>query len=780
MSKNSISEATTEEVDVLSNTSKLPASDKKSSKKIPNPKRKKKIKKTITYILIALAAILLILWKTGVLGGIFSDGNRVSSEQLSVYSVSTRTITKTLTSSGTIEPNDSYTITALVSGDILNDYFEEGDTVQEDQLLYEIDSSNLDSSVKRAQNALKKAITSLDDAYESLEKLDVKSKYTGTVEKLYVEIGDDVNSGTVIADIVDKDTMCIDVPFMSTDVANIRVGDNALLTFDSYETLNGAVTEVGSTTSVSSLGVVTRNVTISVKNTGSITPNTFAYASVGEYVCTDGSNFYYNDEGKITAEISGEVKNIYLDEGDRIYKNQTLLKLESSSLENQIESLELSVDDAQSSLDDALDAYDNYNITSPISGTVISKDYKAGDTLGNGSNSGGSSMAVIYDMSAFKFEMSIDELDIDSLEIGQDVLITSDARKGKEYHGEITNISIQGVTSNGTTVYPVTVTIDNVEDESLRTTDEDGAVHKTYKTGKTSVTNKYSLIDKTETDDGFIYNYDNDISIKAVIDENGEYTYYDESSKVFTKLSENTYSIGSDTYTFSDGMSTLSIEITDESKMLKPGMNIDADIVVEKAENVISVPVSAVLRGYTVKVVKHADESEQSKANSSELSDAPTENNEYNNRQPGDMPDLPESAKDNTSGKGEMNVSNNSDTNGNDSDGRMSENTGVSNRRTSTATDINNMTPGEYGTVATDTAYDEVKVEIGINDADFVEITSGLSVGDVVILDEKNAMGIGSTSTTQQMSGFGGGFPGGMSGMGGGGAPGGGFGGGMR
>ncbi len=65
-----------------------------------------------------------------------------------------RSITKSLTSSGTLEPADSYVVSTLVSGEILSDTFEEGDLVEKDQLLYTLDSSDADTSQTQAQNSL--------------------------------------------------------------------------------------------------------------------------------------------------------------------------------------------------------------------------------------------------------------------------------------------------------------------------------------------------------------------------------------------------------------------------------------------------------------------------------------------------------------------------------------------------------------------------------------------------------------------------------------------------
>ena len=67
--------------------------------------------------------------------------------------VTRQSVTRTLTSSGTLEPADSYTVNTLVSGEILSDTFEEGDLVEKDQLLYTMDSSDAATSQTQASNS---------------------------------------------------------------------------------------------------------------------------------------------------------------------------------------------------------------------------------------------------------------------------------------------------------------------------------------------------------------------------------------------------------------------------------------------------------------------------------------------------------------------------------------------------------------------------------------------------------------------------------------------------
>lgn len=675
-------------------------------------KKRKKIIKIIIIVLLIAAILVFSLFKFGFLG----KNNTVSASKLTTYTVGTRSITKVLTSSGTIEPNDQYTINALVIGEILGDYFEEGDTVIEDQLLYTINSENLDSSVTRAENSLKNANKALNKALENLENLNVESEITGTIKKLHVEVGDEINSGTLIADVIDNETMCIDIPFMESDCINISVGDTATVTFDTYEETLGTVTEISPVSYVNSLGVKVKTVTISVKNMGSITTSTKAFARVGEAYCTADAVFYNNDEGQIFAKTAGEVTKVYYEEGDKIYDGNIIVRLESEDLEDQIEKLRDTVNEAEDSLEDANDAFDNYNIEAPITGKVISKSYKTGDTLSGGQGNS-STLAVIYDMSALKFTMSIDELDIDKLDKGQDVIITCDSREGEEYHGTITNISIQGTTSNGTTVYPVEVTLYNVEDIDKRTVGDDGTVNKVYKTGMTSTETTYTLISANNTADGILYTYSDDLSILRKNDS----TLYD-GEKQLKEYLGGTYTQGSSFYSFSDDFTSLVLEIQNDKKMLRPGMNIDAQIVVESRENVVAVPLTAVGRGNVVKVLKNTS----AETNETDMSDESKETNKQKEKPNGftgeNMPGgMPESnvnfAPEGSSGERQSS--------GTDGEGRI-------------PASRNNQGKSGYGTADIDSEYDEIRVTVGISDDDYVEITSGLNVCDVVVVDTAN------------------------------------------
>lgn len=152
-----------------------------------NKKNRKKPKKWI----VVLAVVLVLAVAASVV--LRKKAPVPSMEDLYTTSeVAVRDITNALTGSGTLQPADSYTVTTLVSGEILSDHFEEGDWVEEDQLLYVIDSSDASSTQTQAQR-------NYEDA--------VKSKYptadaSGLVSEVYVRNGDSVSAGTQLCKIV--------------------------------------------------------------------------------------------------------------------------------------------------------------------------------------------------------------------------------------------------------------------------------------------------------------------------------------------------------------------------------------------------------------------------------------------------------------------------------------------------------------------------------------------------------------------------------------------------
>lgn len=425
--------------------------------------------------------------------------NRVTS---TTEKVEIRDIETILSSSGTVNPLNTYEVTTLVEGEVMAADFEEGDYVEKGQVLYQIATDNLDNQIETSETAVTRAEKNYDKAMDRYN--DAKEDYdealadynealgeqgdpkiladeSGVVKSLFVKKGDKLQVGSQIAEIVDSNTMLLDVAFSFEQVDQSHVGKKAVVTIsDSFETLEGKVVRVSSDNEVLSGNRIVNLVTISVDNPGGLSSNTLATARIGEIYSSGEGSFKAINETILTADKAGEIASLSIHEGSKLSSGDLILTLSDKSVEeqmktykNQLDSAEdlLSnakdnmenawdeIEDAKSSLEETIDNRTDYSITAPISGRLVKKNALLGDTI-----MAKSTLCVIYDLSAASFDMFVDELDVLDVKLGQEVKITADAIEGTEFKGVVTNVSLLSSNSGGVTQYPVTVRIDEIGD----------------------------------------------------------------------------------------------------------------------------------------------------------------------------------------------------------------------------------------------------------------------------------------------------------------------------
>lgn len=482
--------------------------------------------------------------------------------------------------SGTVEPINKYNIVALVQGDVVYANFEEGDKVTKGQLLYEINSDDMEATLSKAMISLEKSALSFKQTAESYNNLSVKAEISGKVGEVFVARNDSISQGSKIAIVYDDSYFSLKVPFNSTDAKKLKVGQKVNVVIDTtFETIPGTITKVYDSERVLEGSQTVTDIEISIKNPGALKGGTYGTVNVNGISSYEGGALSYLKEKTITASASGTIDQILCTEGQYVKASSVLAKINSDTVTNQFKSESLSMQDAQLSFENTKKQLDNYNITAPIDGTIIEKTIKAGDILDTSSSSQ-TILAVIADMSTMTFEIPVDELDIAKIKEGQKVDITVDALPDSKFTGVVNNVGINGASQDGVTSYPVKVVIDKP--------------------------------------DGIL-----------------------------------------------------------------PGMNVSADIVVESATNVLSIPVSAVHRGNLVYV----------------------------------KDDGTKKAFVAASGKGK---------------GQGTGNTGVA--------------------VVIPNGFISVQVELGISDDSYIEIKSGLSEGDTILVPVEQTTT--TTTTTNQQGGF--------------------------
>ena len=371
-------------------------------------------------------------------------------------SPSKRDISNTLSGTGTLNPANTYNVKSLVAGKVLSSTIEEGDIVEEGDVLYTVDSSDAATKVEQASIALQQAQRSYD---KTADRQNVRAEVAGVVSSLKVAKGDEVTSGQEVAVIRDSSKMLLTLEFPAADAANFSVGQTALVTLDgTFETLNGTVTKVTGTDALSTGNLLTRTVTISVQNAGGLTTAQAATASINGVSSIASASFAYQAERTLTAQASGTVSAIHVQEGSTVEKDAILLQLTGDDLTEAIQSASETLQSAQISMENMQDTMSNYTITAPISGTIIEKDAKQGDAM-----TSGTTLCIIYDLSYLEMQINVDELQISSLSVGQKVQITADAVQSKTYIGTVTRVSMKGSASGGTTTYPVTIQLDDTD-----------------------------------------------------------------------------------------------------------------------------------------------------------------------------------------------------------------------------------------------------------------------------------------------------------------------------
>ena len=423
-------------------------------KKDPKQFLKRNWKKITAVVCVAAVAAAVLLPKN-------SKKAVQASTQYMEAALERRDITNTFSGSGTISAANTYTVKSLVKGTVLTADFEVGDTIEKGTVLYTIDSSDVATSVEKAQLALEQAQRSYDDTADAQY---IRRVIGGTVASIKVKAGDYVTAGQEIATVRDDSSLLLTLEFPAADASGFAVGQAAEVILNgTFETLSGTVQAVAGTDTISSGNLLVRTVTIAVKNNGSLTTAQAASATINGVSALASARFDYQHQQTVTATTSGTVAAVCVKEGTAIEANTAIVQLSGTELSRQVQSAADSLLNAQLSMSDTQKQMENYTIPSPISGTVIQKNVKAGDTVGTDTTAS-ETLCTIYDLSYLEMTLNVDELEILSIKEGQTVTITADAISDRTFTGVVTSVSAAGTTTGGTTTYPVTIRIDDTGD----------------------------------------------------------------------------------------------------------------------------------------------------------------------------------------------------------------------------------------------------------------------------------------------------------------------------
>lgn len=137
--------------------------------------------------------------------------------------------------------------------------------------------------------------------------------------------------------------------------------------------------------------------------------------------------------------------------------------LQNGADETEMKAAELSLKSALIDLEEARNDLAQAQVTSPISGTVLSVSAAVGERV-----SSGTTVVTLADPRQLKLTINVAEVDISQIERDQPAQITIDAFPGKTFMGKVAYIAPSSSATSGLIEYPVTVLLTDHDLDDVR------------------------------------------------------------------------------------------------------------------------------------------------------------------------------------------------------------------------------------------------------------------------------------------------------------------------
>ena len=255
-----------------------------------------------------------------------------------------------------------------------------------------------------------------------ITKVEIKSKASGIVKKLYVDAGDKVHSGQVLAEL-DRDEI-------QAQVNSARA-----------QLISAQATAKGSEADLKRAEVDAQGVDIPTLQR--------AYERAQQMA----------RDGVVSASA--------LDDAQRAYQlavnKRDVARAQYTVNKAKVAQAEADVQKSQATLSQLEEQLSYTTITSPIDGVVLSRDVEMGDAVSSilVLGSGATLVMTLGDTSEVYVKGKVDESDIGKVYLGQPARIRVETFKDKTFTGKVTKISPMGVEKDNVTTFEVRVSINN-------------------------------------------------------------------------------------------------------------------------------------------------------------------------------------------------------------------------------------------------------------------------------------------------------------------------------
>ncbi len=169
------------------------------------------------------------------------------------------------------------------------------------------------------------------------------------------------------------------------------------------------------------------------------------------------------DEAKASLDSAVSQRNFAKSEYERnktLFDADIIPRAELEQSQTQYEQSEQSVNRMQSQYERAVTNLGYATITSPVDGTVISREVDVGQTVA-ASFQTPNLFQIAEDLSQMQIETSVSEADIGVVKEGQKVTFTVDAYPTQTFVGVVKQIRLSPTTTSNVVVYTVVISVDN-------------------------------------------------------------------------------------------------------------------------------------------------------------------------------------------------------------------------------------------------------------------------------------------------------------------------------
>ncbi len=410
-----------------------------------------------------ITAVILILAGTFYVTAIKNNENEVAGNQLEYATVEVikGNIKTSITGSGNATASERKEVKAQNTGTVEEVFVIEGQKIEKGDLILSFESDLEETDIQRAELNLKNAKNELEEIERDIQNLKIYAEGSGSVGEIDVKVGDQVSDGYTLTTITDKSRMETTAKFNTVQVSNIQVGDKAEVVLpSSFQTITGTITKIEESSNASESGGITYNVVVEIETPGGIVDGASAQVTVkndkGNFSALENTTLNTKETETVKVEQGGEITKLYISSGDIVKEGELLAELENTSLQKQLESQNLLIQESILNLNEKLKQKEDVAVYSPISGTVLDIGVTSEEAVGENTV-----VATIADLVNMEVVIPIDELDISKVKEGQKAIVTAEAIEAIEYTAEVTQIAIEGTTSDSVTTYDVKLSIDN-------------------------------------------------------------------------------------------------------------------------------------------------------------------------------------------------------------------------------------------------------------------------------------------------------------------------------